>query len=407
MDKLKIGVVLDEDYAPTAGGGYSYYDKLINLIDRYEFNEQIEIAFLDFSGNIKIKYNKQLIPIRSNILNSKTKYKFLNYTTTKTAIRNTHQGKKIRDILSGIYTNDIENILKKNAIDLLYYCKPSENKLNYPYIATHWDIGHKSMFAFPEVAMNNTFNHREESFKELHKAFAIFAESEASVKELEQYEGINSDRIFVLPLFPGDVTNLSITDSRQKEILNLWNIKKSEYFFYPAQFWSHKNHYAIIKSLPAVLKKHPNTKVIFTGSDKGNLAYIQELTKRHNLQHALIFAGFVETEEIYTFYKNAISLVMPTFLGPTNMPLLEANQLGCPVLCSDIKGHIQLMGDKAIYFNPRNFDELAEKMNELIKNSTVNVHEKIALPNIMSILNKHFVSLLPLRKTFGFNFNQY
>ena len=98
---------------------------------------------------------------------------------------------------------------------------------------------------------------------------------------------------------------------------------------------------------------------------------------------------------------------MPTFLGPTNMPLLEANQLGCSVLCSHIKGHIELMADKAIYFDPYNFNELAENMNELIENPTRTVPPQMPLPDLMAILNHHFVSLLPLRKTFGFNFEQY
>ncbi len=406
MDRLKIGVVLDENYAPNNGGGFSYYDKLISLIDNYTFDERIEIVFLDFSDNAQNKYVKQLIQVRTDIIHKKFKYRSLSYITNKTRFGKTYEGKKVRDILNGIRNQDIENILKTNAVDLLYYCKPTITNLNYPFISTHWDIGHKSMFAFPEVVMNNTFENREEYFKQLHKAFAIFVESESSVKELEHYERINVDRIFILPLFPGDVTNLSISEDRQLQILNKWKIKKQEYFFYPAQFWSHKNHYAIIKSLPSVLREHPNIKILFTGSDKGNLRYIQEQAQLHNVQNAIIFAGFVEAEEIFTFYKNAISLVMATFLGPTNMPLLEANQLGCAVLCSDIKGHKAQMGDKAIYFDPCNFNELAEKMNTLIENP-VSINTKIQLPDVMGLLNQHFISLIPLRKTFGYNFNQY
>ena len=37
-------------------------------------------------------------------------------------------------------------------------------------------------------------------------------------------------------------------------------------------------------------------------------------------------------------YAGARALVMPTFFGPTNIPILEAWALGCPVLTSDIRG---------------------------------------------------------------------
>ncbi|MFC3559915.1 glycosyltransferase [Pedobacter jamesrossensis] len=62
---------------------------------------------------------------------------------------------------------------------------------------------------------------------------------------------------------------------------------------------------------------------------------MKELVKGLGIEQKVIFGGFVTNEELNVFYKNAISLVMPTFMGPTNMPLLEAQALGCPVICTD------------------------------------------------------------------------
>ena len=59
-------------------------------------------------------------------------------------------------------------------------------------------------------------------------------------------------------------------------------------------------------------------------------------------------------EEIASFYKHALALVMPSYLGPTNIPLIEAREFNCPVLCSDLDGHKEILGSEAIYFPPNN-----------------------------------------------------
>lgn len=38
------------------------------------------------------------------------------------------------------------------------------------------------------------------------------------------------------------------------------------------------------------------------------------------------------------FYRRARRMVMPTYFGPTNIPPLEANALGCPVAVSKVYG---------------------------------------------------------------------
>ena len=52
----------------------------------------------------------------------------------------------------------------------------------------------------------------------------------------------------------------------------------------------------------------------------------------------IVFAGFVSDSDIPYLYRQSLALVMPTYFGSTNMPPLEAFQLGVPVLYSNIDG---------------------------------------------------------------------
>ena len=46
------------------------------------------------------------------------------------------------------------------------------------------------------------------------------------------------------------------------------------------------------------------------------------------------FLGFVSKDELDLLYRKAAVMVMPSLLGPTNLPPLEALMRGCPVVVS-------------------------------------------------------------------------
>jgi glycosyltransferase involved in cell wall biosynthesis len=152
--------------------------------------------------------------------------------------------------------------------------------------------------------------------------------------------------------------------------LEKFNLAKDNFFFYPAQFWAHKNHYNLLRAFQKLKNIAPSFKLVFTGSDKGNLKYIKELITEFDLDDDVKITGFVSENQLKALYENAAALVMPTFLGPTNMPLLEAYSLGCKVICSDFKGHREQLGEDALYFQPNDYNDILGKMCEIVEKDT-------------------------------------
>ena len=64
-------------------------------------------------------------------------------------------------------------------------------------------------------------------------------------------------------------------------------------------------------------------------------------------------------------YRAAEALVFPTFFGPTNIPVVEAWSVGCPVLTSDIRGVREHAGDAAVLVDPSSVDALAAGLRRL------------------------------------------
>lgn len=407
MNKLKVAIWLKENYSPETGGGFSYYEHLIKQIDQFNFDELIDIVFISYkrtSGFVKnvINISENEISKRNWTTSLRIAHKFCSLP----GIRKLKFGNKLAEFVNGKTTKDIESILSKNLIDLVYFPVPTDTSLNYPYILTHWDIGHKSMYCFPEVSMNGIYEKRHNYHSNtLQKAFAIFTESEQSKLELLHYERINAERIYTVPLIYGSVVETNVSERKQNEILSKWNLTKNNFFFYPAQFWSHKNHYILLKACKILKSEYPLIKWVFTGSDKGNLSYIKEQIIHQGLENEVIITGFVSFDEIYTLYKNTLSLTMPTYLGPTNMPLLEAKYLGCNVICSNLKGHKEQLGDYADYFNPSNENELVTICKNYLQNGK-NTLPELKKINLAESVNSHLIQLYNVRKTFGLNFDQ-
>ena len=412
MEKLRIAIVIKQGYQPTAGGGFSYYERLVEAIDNYTFYDEIDFCFLNLDDKVKYNFKKKTLTYsfagsknkNRGILAIRVWNRIFNLPVLKRANGRERNIQRLREFI----IRDTELFLEKNKVDLLYYLVPEFIEkpvpFNYPYIITHWDLGHKSTFAFPEVSMNNEFENRDRYHRDvLNRAFAIFAESESGKKELVFYERINPERIFVVPMFAGKVVDMELDKEAQQQILTKNELVKNEFFFYPAQFWSHKNHFNLLRAFTTFVDKYPKVKLVLAGSDKGNMAYIIQVISDLELSANVICPGFVSDDTIYTFYKNAIALVMPTLLGPTNIPPLEAYELGCPVLCSNLEGHREMLGDCATYFDPFDPGDIGEKMIQVYENKPRVLIHKSSIEFTLESINNNLHKIYNYRKSFGYS----
>ncbi|MCL2651236.1 MAG: glycosyltransferase family 4 protein [Candidatus Azobacteroides sp.] len=400
MHTLKVGIWLDSNYKPTAGGGYSYYDKLIKHIDEYDFPANIEIVFLSESTtNPQFKKSVKNISLINNC------FRYDNFIL-KCFPPLFKYFRKIRRIIENPY---YRSLFRKLHIDALYYLKQEECHIsNYPFIATNWDIGHISTYPFPEIKKDF---HRRKRFYEniLPKAIFVFCESESGKKELMKYTSVEDFKIKTVPIFSGDTASIVTDDMDATEFLNKCKLVENEYYFYPAQFWSHKNHYGLLLAFARIVHDHPNLKLVFTGSDKGNLQYIKDVIIDLGLENHVLILGFISSKEINILYKNAISLVMPTYLGPSNMPPIEAMELNCPVICSDLSGHKEILGDSALYFDPHDITSIEMKMREILNNEKRNdmikklylreKESKYKVEYAIKKIEEYLLELLYIRKT--------
>lgn len=396
---MKIGVWMRYGYSPLTGGGFSYFDAFVGKLKEYHFNNDIEWCFVSpaSSSDDNNVVCLGLVPNKNPLIRKLTK--------------NPRYLKMITKLSLLFRKKSVLKLLTKNNISLLYYCNQNEEVItDYPFISTVWDMGYYATYPFPELIEGRNYKGRMNYFtKVLPKALMIMAESETGKSDLVRYAGITEEKIRVLPIFAGKVINQNIPEAEQNGILKKYGLQENRFFFYPAQFWAHKNHIGILRAFSKFANNHKEYKIVFTGGDKGNLDYVKSMCYKLSLADSVCFLGYVSMEALYTFYKKCTSLVMASYFGPTNMPPIEAMNLGCPVICTDIGGHREILADSALYFEAMSSESLYNRMEEMAKNRDIYIEKIINrktnspfnINNAFQCLDKYLSEALTIRSMWG------
>ncbi|MDO8630285.1 MAG: glycosyltransferase family 1 protein [Phycisphaerales bacterium] len=271
---------------------------------------------------------------------------------------------------------DMRAWLEECGIDLMLY--PSPHRLSFesgiPFVMAIHDLQHLLQPEFAEVSAGGEWQRREYVLRNAARsATMLIAESEVGREDiLNAYGryGVEADQVRTLPYLPNAAIDPQELNERRQRVRERFDLP-DRYLFYPAQFWPHKNHVRLVEAL-GLLQRECDLVIplVLTGSGTGEIrrrvvAEIEERLRALGLEDRVRMLGYVADEEVAGLYAGAEALVMPTFFGPTNIPLIEAWALDCPVLTSRIRGIVEQVGDAAVTVDPKNVEEIAAGIRRL------------------------------------------
>jgi glycosyltransferase involved in cell wall biosynthesis len=246
--------------------------------------------------------------------------------------------------------------IRQNNLDFIFFLGSSPIPTSIPFGIIVWDVQHRTHPWFPELQPG--WSSRDELYSYvLPRASIVITGTNVGRNELVSLYGVYEKNIYIIPHpVPADVPEYSQTKSSE-----------GFQFLYPAQFWPHKNHVVILEAMNKLRQqKKLNFKVVFAGSDKGNLPYIEELISEYKLTGFIEVKGFVPRSELLSLYQSCNALVYSSFSGPENLPPLEAFRSSLPVLYADFPGAREQLGQAALFFNPTDENDLAEKFLSIV-----------------------------------------
>ena len=258
--------------------------------------------------------------------------------------------------------------IKNYNIELLYCPGPSLAGYfcNIPYIITIFDLMQKYHKEFPERNLLIGILRSIRYSIGIKHAKSVVADSEAGKNDIIKFYKTKAEKIQIFPNIPINLLkNINYTENQVKKVMNKYQIP-SNYIFYPAQLWYHKNHIGIIKALEIINSKYGiEISAIFSGTKKEAYDDIMKTIKELNMQNQIKYLGYISDDEMVILYKHALAMVMPTFFGPANVPVWEAFALGCPSISSNVHGIQEQIGDAGLLVDPYNFEDIADKIYQV------------------------------------------
>ncbi len=349
----RIGLFLGVQ--PHAGGMFQYAQSLLDALRALPDEEyQVQIAYLGADWERVLSnypFSAKLVPLGG----------FGQFLATACMAARL-PATVVRLAFSSI--NPIARCLEKLACDIWLF--PAQDavafQLRLPVLVTIHDLMHRYEPHFVEVVKGSRYLIREHRFRNLAKwSKGILVDSEVGRLHVADSYGVPRDKIFPLPYVPSISTCVLSPDGDFDAKYSL----PKKFIFYPAQFWAHKNHAALIRAAAAARSHCPDINLVFTGALRHEYANIFTLAKNFDMLERVTFCGYVPDADLPGFYSKARAMVMPTFFGPTNIPPLEAFVHSCPVAVSNIYGMPEQLGDAALYFDPRSVDSISFVLERL------------------------------------------
>jgi len=356
---MKVAVFL-EDFAPEVGGGYTIqqdvFQALVELID------ETQHSFLLLCRQPE-RFRSFLTTPRMEAVAFPGSFGKRVFARAGRGLNSLLENRKRQTRL--------EQLCKERGVDFLWFVGAEAVQVDLPYMAIVWDLQHRLQPWFPEVSAHGTWRQRESFYGEyLRRATMIIAGTDAGRLEIERFYQVTSDRIKILP-HPTPAFTLRAQPDDVEPLLKKYGLKRN-YLFYPAQFWSHKNHVNLLRAAAILRDEHRHEfQLVFVGSDKGNQEYVKSFASQFKPSLDVAFLGFVPLDDLIALYRGAFALTYVTFFGPENLPPLEAFALGCPVIASDVPGAREQLGDAALLVEPRRPAAIANAVKTLYDNEAL------------------------------------
>ena len=374
---MKIGIDLSSiDKSSINQGVYTYALGLIKgfyEIDKKNFfqiyvNKDLKNHFVKKikKKNFKIiEVEKKFIPLKKINTLISLLFGFLGINTSP-----------IHSFLTNIINYKNKIIFEKNS-DLIIFLNAHENSYNLKIssIINFHDIIHKTHPEFlekREVIIRNVIYQNSAN-----SADFIIASSKTMKKEFVSFMRLKVNKIILIN--EGVDKNFTLKVKNKK-------IKK-KYFFYPAQFWIHKNHIQLIKEFTKFkVKTKSKIRLYLCGKRKKYFTKVEKYIKSNKIKD-VIYLGELSSNELKKYYNNCEAVVMPSLYESSSLVILEAISNKKIVIASNIGPNKELSQFfKLFIFNLYRKNDLSDQLSKVVNLDEFN-RKKITNHNIARIEN--------------------
>ncbi len=206
----------------------------------------------------------------------------------------------------------------------------------------------------------------------------IIAVSKRTEKDIIQNLGLDGEKIAVSYEDADEIYKKEIAIEKEAEILKKYKLKPG-YIYNGGGLEARKNTEGVIRAYKFLLEKNKVEhfvrdfpRLIISGKLLPQLAPLatdaEKLVKELNLTEHVKLLDFVPQEDLPALYKNASIFVFPSFYEGFGIPVLEAMNIGTPVITSKFSSLPEVGGDSVLYCDPDDIKDMAMVIKNVLLN---------------------------------------
>jgi len=291
--------------------------------------------------------------------------------------------KNFKKVLADIkwYSTDeqlkLSGIFSKEKLDLLHI-----PHFNVPilyrgkFIATIHDLIHHQ-FSEQSASTKNflMFKIKRTAYKTIiysavRRAAKIIVPSNFVKKQVISAFKINPEKIIVTyeaaeEEYFGQLKNSKLKTQNLLKMLKI----KTPYIIYVGNAYPHKNLERLLDAFKILISHHSTliaNLVIVCPRDVFSERLNAEIAKR-DLESQVVLCGYLEPKDLKLLFDYAEVYVFPSLSEGFGIPGLNAMAANIPVVCSDIPTLQEIYQDAALYFDPGNSGDFADKIKKILE----------------------------------------
>lgn len=243
--------------------------------------------------------------------------------------------------------------------DLVHFCMPQQPVF----------YKGKTVTTFHDLTLIRTYNidknwliyHIKQVFgrwifkKAAQKNTQIITPTNYTKNDLIDFAKISADKITV---------TYEAADIKKEESKSM-NIPFKNFILYVGKQSSYKNIRRLGDAHQKLLKKYPDLGLVLA-NPKDKAVLLNEKYFKDNNYKNIYYPGRVNNKDLAWLYPNCACYVFPSFMEGFGLPGIEAMGLGAPVVSSNATCLPEVYGDAALYFDPLDTNDMAEKIDMVL-----------------------------------------
>ena len=354
---------LDPDYF---GGSDTYSNGLINgLINcksKHKFQIYVSKKYFEKRKFLK-KKNVKVIVFKYSIIEFLI-LKFYNRIVPYISILLGKFKFELDYIMRNFINRDLTNLINKNS-DYLFspnVLLPSYN-LKVTSMLNIQDIQH---IHFPDFfSYSENLRRKYLYYNSLKFSDKLVCSSNFIKKDIRKNFNLKNKEIKVIE----EGVNLN-------EYKKFTKIKKyTNFFFFPAQLWKHKNHLLVIKAFDLFNSNHDfKYSLIICGKKFETSKNILDKIKRTKNCYYL---GVISKKLLFSLYKSSIATISPALYESSSLTILEALACNSKVIASNTEPNLERKKFGILYFKKNSYISLKNQFENCLKKKKIKNNKKL------------------------------